>query len=379
MLNGLSLRNFKAANDLDVRLAPMTLLTGLNSSGKSTVLQAIEVLRQSVVAGSLPAVAFHGEICQLGSADEVLTEGASSDSIVIELNSYQGVWRCEIDAGTKSNVGIVKSVPDWLPECLLTSNFQLLQAERISPKTLFPRASELGSKAGPLGGKGEYTIQYLVSEQASIFEVSAGRRCPRQSPYASEELMGKAAPTEKLLDQVAGWLQQLSPGVRFSADSIQGADEYRLLFNYVGRSGLRESGQKVRPANVGFGLTYSLPIVVSCLIAEPGSILLIENPEAHLHPRGQAAMGELFARTCADGVQIIVETHSDHFLNGIRLAVKHKLIEADKLAVHYFSREIETGFAYVMSPAILPNGRMSGWPQGFFDQWDNALDALLEE
>lgn len=379
MINLLRLTNFKAASELAVRLAPLTLLTGLNSSGKSTVLQAIAVLRQSVVANSLSAVSFHGEICQLGSVDEVLTEGANSDSISIELTTEHGEWSCEIDAGSKSNVGPVRGATSGLPDCLIAPDFQVLHAERIAPKTLFPRSSELGTKAGLLGGKGEFTIQYLASEQASLFEVPIGRRCPAETLYASKEIMRKAAPTEKLLDQVAGWLQQLSPGVRFSADSIQGADEYRLLFDYVGRAGIRESGRKVRPSNVGFGLTYCLPIVVSCLIAEPGSLLLIENPEAHLHPQGQAAMGELFARTSADGVQVIVETHSDHFLNGVRLAVKRGVIEPETLAVHYFSREIDTGFATVVSPAVLRDGRMSGWPKGFFDQWDNAIDALLEE
>ena len=379
MLKRLSIKNFKAAQNLDLRLAPMTLLTGLNSSGKSTVLQSLALLRQSIVGRNLPGIALYGQILQLGALDDILTEGAETDVITIGIETTEGRWTCEFSAQQNNDFGFILSVPDWIPSFLLSEDFQFLQAERIAPKTLFPRAPELGSNSGVLGPKGEFSIQFLASEHADIFEVRELRRCPRTSPFASNELMHKVAPTERLLAQVSGWLQQVSPGVRIMADPVSGTDEYRLLYDYVGRSGVSESDRKIRPANVGFGLTYCLPIIISCLVAEPGSLLLIENPEAHLHPQGQAAMGELIARTCADGVQVITETHSDHFLNGARLAVKRGLISSDQVAIHYFTREVETGFANVVSPAVLANGRLSGWPKGFFDQWDNAVDELLSD
>jgi predicted ATPase len=107
-------------------------------------------------------------------------------------------------------------------------------------------------------------------------------------------------------------------------------------------------------------------------------MLLLENPEAHLHPQGQAALGELISRSANDGVQIIVETHSDHLLNGMRLAVKRRLIESNNVVLHFFSRSIETGEASVQSPAVLESGKLSNWPRGFFDQWDKDIDALLD-
>jgi predicted ATPase len=107
-------------------------------------------------------------------------------------------------------------------------------------------------------------------------------------------------------------------------------------------------------------------------------LLLIENPEAHLHPQGQAKLGELLARCAADGVQIIVETHSDHVLNGIRLTVKRGLITAQDVRLCYFTRDVSTGDCYVELPSVLPNGQLSNWPEGFFDQWEKSLDALLD-
>jgi predicted ATPase len=97
-----------------------------------------------------------------------------------------------------------------------------------------------------------------------------------------------------------------------------------------------------------------------------------------LHPQGQAALGELMARCASDGAQIIAETHSDHLLNGVRLAVKRRLIKSSDVVLHYFSRSIETGEASVQSPAVLDSGRLSNWPGGFFDQWDKDVDALLD-
>ena len=375
MLEQIGLRNFKAAQDICVRVAPMTLLTGLNSSGKSTVLQALALLRQSTVYECISDIVLYGELVQLGSATDVLTDGAESDSISVSLVVDGESWRCSFSADSTGAVAAVESSP-WLPAMFLDDSFHFVQADRIAPKTMFSRSHTNSPLAGPFGGRGEYAIQYLASQQAADAEVSSIRRFDgsHQAP-----LFDKVAPTNRLIDQVSGWLQLLSPGVRVGVDSILGTDEYRLLYDYVGRSGVSESDKKLRPSNVGFGLTYSLPIVVACLAAQPGSILLIENPEAHLHPQGQAAMAQLISRAVCDGVQVVVETHSDHFLNGLRLAVKNGLLASDKVAVHYFSRDVLTGFVDVQSPAILENGRMSGWPKGFFDQWDNAIDQLLSD
>jgi predicted ATPase len=119
-------------------------------------------------------------------------------------------------------------------------------------------------------------------------------------------------------------------------------------------------------------------VVVACLAAPAGSLLLLENPEAHLHPQGQVALGALAALAASDGVQIIVESHSDHFLNGIRLAVRRSLLSESCTAIHFFTRDISTGDSDIESPALLADGRLSNWPDGFFDQWDKSLDELVD-
>lgn len=130
-----------------------------------------------------------------------------------------------------------------------------------------------------------------------------------------------------------------------------------------------------RPTNVGFGLTYALPIVVACLTAGPGSLILLENPEAHLHPRGQSRMASLIAAAASAGAQLVVETHSDHVLDGTRLAVKQGRLAAEDTAVHFF-RGNGAGVE-IITPTVAEDGSLSEWPEGFFDESDHTLDQLL--
>jgi predicted ATPase len=134
------------------------------------------------------------------------------------------------------------------------------------------------------------------------------------------------------------------------------------------------ASRRHRATNVGFGLSYVLPVVLA-LLSEPGTLCLIENPESHLHPRGQAKLAELAARASKAGVQVFVETHSDHFMDGVRIAVRDGIINPEHAAFHYFEREGTR--TIVTSPQIDTDGRLSQWPTGFFDQHEENLVKLL--
>ena len=128
-----------------------------------------------------------------------------------------------------------------------------------------------------------------------------------------------------------------------------------------------------RPVHVGFGLTQVFPIVVAALTAEPEDLLLIENPEVHLHPAGQALMGRFLAQVAAAGIQVLIESHSDHVLNGIRRAVKASVLAAENVLLHFFrSRDGES--EPVVSPTIDETGNIDVWPAGFFDQFDRDMN-----
>ena len=112
--------------------------------------------------------------------------------------------------------------------------------------------------------------------------------------------------------------------------------------------------------------------------AKKGDIVILENPEAHIHPRGQRMLGELISRAGASGAQIFIETHSDHILNGVRLSVKKHLLDKGNVNILYFYKDVDDNYKHkYATPHILENGKIDKWPDGFFDEWDIALLDLI--
>ncbi|RMI39529.1 AAA family ATPase [Streptomyces triticirhizae] len=327
MIRGIGLTNFKAFRRQDIDLAPFTLLTGLNSSGKSTVLQALALLRQSHEAGVLDdgpeesGLLLNGELVQLGTGQDVRHEAYPKDApdIGISLLSESGE-----DVAVASVRAVYGPEDDLLRltsfhhhahlSALFRHGFQYLRADRIVPELSYPRSHHAVVRRGSLGARGEHTVNYLRVYQDD--EVCPALRHP-------------STDSGTLLNQADAWMRQLCPGVSLQAIGIDGTDSVRLSYGFG--SGVNASN-RYRPTNVGFGLTYALPIVVACLTAGPGSLILLENPEAHLHPQGQTSLAYLATAAVAAGGQLIVETHSDHVLNGLRLSVKRGHIPAARRA-----------------------------------------------
>ena len=154
------------------------------------------------------------------------------------------------------------------------------------------------------------------------------------------------------------------------------ADKVTIDYGYKG-IGSHAPTMGLKPKNIGFGISYSLSIVVALLSAKPGALLIIENPEAHLHPRGQSKLAELIARTAKSGVQIFIESHSDHIFNGIRKAIHAELIDNNLVKVHFFELDKQNTSK---STEILfsDKGRIINTIPGLFDQFDDDLDELLD-
>ncbi|HND20426.1 MAG TPA: AAA family ATPase, partial [Acidobacteriota bacterium] len=129
------------------------------------------------------------------------------------------------------------------------------------------------------------------------------------------------------------WMRELIPDLEIRALTLPGVTAAALRFRKRGHL-----DDWVRPANMGFGVSYTLPIIVAGLLARPGHMLVVENPEAHLHPQGQSRIGRFLALLAAKGVQVLIETHSDHVLNGIRLAAtdEHPL-QPENVLIHFFT------------------------------------------
>ncbi|HAN79693.1 MAG TPA: hypothetical protein DCQ31_18990 [Bacteroidales bacterium] len=119
--------------------------------------------------------------------------------------------------------------------------------------------------------------------------------------------------------------------------------------------------------NLGFGVSYLLPIVANALIAKEGSFLIIENPEAHLHPGAQSKLGKFLAQIAAAGVYVVIETHSDHFISGIQIAIAEGIIVSEKVNINFFHASTNNQ-PEIKTIKISAKGELSEWPRGFFDQ-----------
>lgn len=365
MINLLNIDNFKAFEQQSIQFKTLTLLTGLNSTGKSSVLQSFLLLRQSFKQDLLPdkGLALNGELISIGTAKDALFEEAKEDIIGFEItwnNKNKATWKFQYDS--ESDVIKLVSPPnesDVYSTNLFRDNFYYLQAERIGSRKYFGTSEDKVVQHRSIDSKGEYAAHFLAT-------------------YRDEDIPLKNLkhPTSESLNfrvQVEAWMSEISPGTKINIQPNLDLDLVSLRYSY-GLSG------SYRATNVGFGITYTLPILVVVLLSQPGTLILIENPEAHLHPQGQLKMGELLALAASCGVQIIVETHSDHVLNGIRLAVHRGQLSHENVQLNYFQRQEKDGMAVVevVSPRMDKNGRINQWPDGFFDEWDKSLEALLE-
>lgn len=378
MIAEMRLRNFKAFVDLTIPLGSFTLLAGLNSSGKSSVLQALALLRQGYESsrrgGATQALGsglpLNGDYVDLGTGIDALNEDYIGDQqqISFELQARDGssasvVVDYEKDGDYLPVVGEGFSGPFWRAgaHSVSSEGFQYLRADRLTPSATYIRSHEAAVRRRFLGTRGEFAVDFL--------------RAFQDEPISADVLGHSAAKSLRLLDQLEAWLGEICPGVRLRPAAIPQTDLVRLDIEFM-RADKGKSNPR-RATHVGFGLAYVLPVIVACLTAQPGSLILLENPEAHVHPRGQTAMARLACAAAACGAQVVVETHSDHFLNGTRLAVKKRLLEPSDVRINYFQRD-DGSLIRVASPSIGANGMLSAWPDGFFDEWDIALDELLD-
>lgn len=366
MIKSLSLKNFKSFQEVTIPFGSLTLLSGVNGSGKSTILQSLGVLKQSYDAGCLGlhgGLLLNGDYVELGVGKDVLCEYSDASEIAIEVATDDHVHSWHFAYAEGDDMLQMTScppnpftVPQWL-----AGGFQFLRADRVAPSVVYPKSYNESVRKRFLGVRGQFAPYFLSVHQDEV--VSNGR-------------LRADGNSTRILDQVNAWLTEISPGVSVTPSEIGGADLAQLFFKYGGSAGL-DSSNYYRPTNVGFGLSYVLPLIVACLAARDGDTVLLENPEAHLHPRGQTAMGELISRAANDGVQIVVESHSDHLLNGIRLAVKKSLIGTHAVRLHFCLRKADLEGSELISPTLDSDGRISDWPDGFFDEWERALMELV--
>ena len=386
MITRIDLRHFKCFETLKLPLRRLTLLSGLNASGKSSVLQALVLLHQTIREHEWSErLLLNGTALRLGAVRDAIDQvsGGHEVSLTIE-DDETGVVAWDLSGEQNAMSLFVRQVRvrgpnggQWsqveskplhhlLPEPVASSpegdslvrrlrRLTWLAAERLGPRDIYPLADPEMPWVGEGGENAASVLYYGADERLD-----------------DTPLLVEAVPPT-LLRQVEACMDAFFPGFEMDLFPVSRANAVTL--------GVRTSRDTDfhRPVHTGFGITQVLPIVVAVLTAKPDDLVLIENPEVHLHPAGQSKMGMFLADAAQAGVQVLVESHSDHVLNGIRRAVKQCRIKPDSAALYFFRSRHEaeaSGMAQVESPSIGSDGSIADWPTGFFDQFDHDMNYL---
>ncbi|MGA7497024.1 MAG: DUF3696 domain-containing protein [Isosphaeraceae bacterium] len=373
LLSQIDLEQFKCFQLLKLPLGALTLLTGWNASGKSSVLQALVLLHQTIREKEWSRrLLLNGTELSLGTVADVVDKVTGRRTFGIGLVDGAREIRWSFDGEDRRNMSALVtslrvggediSPPEvlryLLPPGIAAEDAAIVErlrrlsyltAERIGPQDVYPLEDPNSTQA--VGPKGEFAVSLLYWNRDEL--------------VLDGLAIGDNPPT--LLHQVEARMDEFFPGCSLEIQHIPQAN--------VATLGLRTSPATDfhRPVHVGSGLTQVLPIIVAALSRKREDLLLIENPEVHLHPAGQAKMGWFLSQVASAGVQVMIETHSDHVLNGIRRSAKDRVISADRVHIHFFKDRNQEG-EQVVSPMIDPAGNVDAWPSGFFDQFDKDLN-----
>lgn len=384
MIKVVEIKNFKSIKNNQFNLKNLNLNLGLNGMGKSTFIQAILAMKQSeyLTAGELN---LKGKYVNIGTTKDALYQYAKKGenfSLSIQFDNTSPLsmsFDYKIDADYfryKPNLDFYGDKGEELEKIgnlLFNSNFQYLNANRIAPKSMYEKNYSSVVNNSNLGNSGEYTAHFIETHGSNFVEFD---NLLHKDSKTVDTTTDEVIINKTLINQINLWMGEISPGINVRTTSI--SSEFVLLqydftqpnFGYT---------NKYNPENVGFGITYGLPVVTALLAAKPGQLIIIENPESHIHPRGQAELGKLIAKTAMNDVQIIIETHSDHILNGIRVAVKEGDIDKNKVAIFYYDKVVKPSEQYseVINISIDKNGTLSDYPENLLDEWSNQLSKLF--
>lgn len=356
-LKRVHINNFKCHKNLELDLAPLTILAGGNASGKSSFIQSILMWRKSlddIKSDVLSTDNIYGLNCGLPSS--MISSGFTENKISISVES--GFKKLSIsllpqDAGEESLSFTVER--EWGAQHFEFPRLFYLNAERNGPRIFSKLHESLGFY---VGGNGENT-GYVIHKMDRVDKI--------RKEYEINEEMRKAK-VKRFSANCEYWLQHIIPEIEF-----QHHVDYKLNLATIE---YRNKGELYLPTATGFGISYVLPIIVQGLVsttqAERDSVLIVENPEAHLHPYSQSNVGKFLALVASYGAQVIIETHSEHIINGCRLQLAY-MQDTDKMKIVFFDQDAKTTYINVEG-----NGELEHWPEGFFDQTKKDLRELLE-
>ena len=336
------LKGSKCFTNHSFELNKLTLLTGANASGKSSVVQALLLLKsasESDETNSLLSLEDSRYAFDFGKPDTLINNEWKEDEVSISLSNGVAIG---FDGGEQENDRKLLVVIEDLDglKSVFADGMTYFTAERQGPR--YEYALKKGED-NSCGCRGENTGNVISDNWNTKID---GSRLFRSKE--GESLFTIA------LDE---WVDYIFPGVTVKVQPA-GAQTYQIF--------IRESYHNfpTEAPNIGFGISYALPILVGALLSKKDGWLIVENPEAHIHAKAQSNMGYFLGMMAATGLRVIVETHSEHVVNGVRrAAIVSERLQAEDVNIYFFKGKSESELI-----TIDEAGNLSDFPVDFFDQ-----------
>lgn len=386
MITGLAIENFKLYRQRTMfdGLKPINVLTGINGRGKSTLLHTLLLPKQSLMESQWNnKLVLNGQYVELGNAVDVRNDKNSRENpIVFGYSTEEGELELLFDANsdTAQKLPVVSVNGKAVMASTRLTNFvtdeagtaksglfrllkgiSYIAAERKGPQLNYEPAPEQGQ----MDAKGEYAPSLLHLHKNDTFDGEMLTGITDIFPEVEvDDIQDRS-----LNGMVNFWLTRMFDFTEVEAKYVEEANVYVLLIS----TSLKRKASK--PTNVGFGYSYVLPILVAGMTATEGDILIVENPEAHLHPRAQSVLGKFMSWIARyKGVQLFVETHSEHIVNSFRVLIAQETLTPDDVNILFFDEHYEH---FAERIEVDEKGHIRDWPEYFFDQEERDLDIIV--
>ena len=426
LIEEIRVQGYKSLVDATIQVRPLTLLAGTNSSGKSSIMQPLLLIKQTMEAPYQPAGALvlDGAHVQAETAGELVSKLENpSKQFQLEVkgqNFLNGVASKVMLSvayeknASNFNVAFQHSKYGDYPMVKLTRDasqdeLKAILVEAQAPRKVygqrveelsgivrqqngFIRVAVASNTAGPAGhlyfsGQVEDAIERLMhipglrgKAQRSYVAAAFDNQIKGTFDLYVAGTVSKWQQEEnnKAIAQLNDYLRRLGLTDSVTA-KVKNANEVELSVSRLpaGSKGKPRKADMVNIADVGIGVSQVLPILVALIAAQEGQIVYVEQPELHLHPRAQVAMAELLAEAANRGVRVIVETHSSLLLLTVQTLVAEAKIKPEDVALHWFERDAK-GATTVRYEQPDENGAYGEWPEDFGDVEMTAQRAYLD-
>ena len=418
----ITVKGFKSiADECSLEIRPLTILAGANSSGKSSIMQPILIMKQTLEAPYDPGpLLIDGPNVRFTSAEQFLSQldgkvlgkfsmGLEVKSSIsfnetfinkpqagmeIEEISYKNEEDAAILWPDMKREEIIAAYPRWRR---MKNLDDVLKTERkrcfLELKNIFNvNSDEPSFIVTGLSSTFSNAILSLIhvpalrgNPERNYKKTSVGPMFPGTFEiYAASLISHWQATEDTRLNDLGTALEKLGLTWKVSSKKVDDVSVEVMVGRFIhGTNG--NSNDLVSIADVGFGISQILPVIVALLTAQPGQLVYIEQPEIHLHPKAQTAMAQILADAANRGVKVVAETHSSLLLLGIQSLVAEGKLSPDKVKLHWFKRRPGDGVTEVSSADLDKAGAFGDWPEDFSSaemdadtRYIHAAEARLE-